>query len=134
MAGGADVTAMDRYGGTVLRWAKFDGQWDVVNRRIAHGTDVTAKRNDGGTVLHKAPSAGQCDVAKWLVIEQGADVNAQDQGENRGLDLGGKEDDRDDRWWIQWGSEEEGERKREGLKKRKRITGTGMTSDDDDHY
>ena len=74
---GADVTAKDNNGWTVLHWAASCGHLEVVKWLIEHGADVTAKDKDGWTVLHSAAFGGHLEVVKWLV-EHGADVTAKD--------------------------------------------------------
>ena len=74
---GADVSAADEDGRTLLHWASDRGHEAVARLLIEKGTDVSVATQDGRTPLHGASDGGHEAVAQ-LLIEKGADVSAAD--------------------------------------------------------
>jgi ankyrin repeat protein len=73
---GADFTAKNSDGSTVLHCAVFGVQLEVVKWLVEHGADVAENDNNGSTVLHSAVLRGKLEVVKRLV-EHGADITAK---------------------------------------------------------
>lgn len=77
LAKGADVRAADRYGGTPLHSAAWQGQKCVVEALADAGADVNARDKYRRTPLHKAAANGMKEAAAVL-IANGANPNVQD--------------------------------------------------------
>jgi ankyrin repeat protein len=77
---GADVTAKDHYGSTLLHQVSRSSVRDVELAQflVEHGADTTVQDEDGSTPLHLASLSGNVDLAQFL-IEHGANTTAQDR-------------------------------------------------------
>ena len=77
--GGANINAKDNVS-TVLHYAAWGGNLDVVKYLVDKGADINAKTGallGMTTVLHAAALGGNPEVVKFLV-DKGADINAKD--------------------------------------------------------
>jgi ankyrin repeat protein len=77
---GGDIHATDKDEETVLHYAAAGGHIEMAKLLIEAGIDINVTNEDGETPLHKSvghitPNAAETMI--WL-IEQGADVNAQE--------------------------------------------------------
>ena len=74
---GADVSATDKWGGTPLQYASFNGHSDLVELYMVQGAKVNHReRRYGITALHAAV-AGKNIRTVELLISGGADVNVK---------------------------------------------------------
>ena len=71
-----DVDARGEQGDTLLHWAAFEGNEDMVRRLIAAGANPNARVAQGSTPLHLAAYRGQTSIAEFL-IAHGAMVNVK---------------------------------------------------------
>lgn len=76
---GADVTARDEGGHTVLHHAAAFADTSTITLLLEAGANAGARTRDGATPLHVAARAGNADIATRL-LERGADVNVADNG------------------------------------------------------
>lgn len=76
---GAPLTgAQDGFGDTILFTAAANDNLDIAKRAIAAGVDVKAVALSSFTALHQAVMSDATDIAR-LLLDHGADVNAQDR-------------------------------------------------------
>ncbi|MDC7224947.1 MAG: ankyrin repeat domain-containing protein [Spirochaetales bacterium] len=80
---GADITIMDREGGTALHYAVSGGYLDMVNEFLERGCDVNRSDKGSGrptarwyTPLHYGAGKGNPEMISFL-LQKGADPNAQ---------------------------------------------------------
>jgi ankyrin repeat protein len=71
---GADVTASDKGGSTLLHRASRNGHVRLARLLVEHGADATAQDNDGSTPLHQASRRGSVDLARSLLAAHHAAV------------------------------------------------------------
>ncbi|KAI9254280.1 ankyrin repeat-containing domain protein, partial [Sporodiniella umbellata] len=93
---GAEVSAKDNAGWTVLHEAALKGQDGIMRFLIACGADVNARGFGGDTPLHDACSNGEMACIRSL-LENGADVFALNEAEERPVDVC---EDRQCRWLL----------------------------------
>jgi ankyrin repeat protein len=92
LAHGADVTAVNEYGDTLLHAASLYGGCDMATLLLAHGADVSVANNDQGwTPLHQAAFRGHRDFAT-LLLAHGAAVDARSLFGDTPLHLGLRSD------------------------------------------
>ena len=85
IASGIDVNARDEYGNTLLHFAAFHGQIELVKLLLATGADINAVDKSSSTVLHRVarggginhvtPPKANMEIFKVL-LALGANVNA----------------------------------------------------------
>lgn len=86
---GASANARSALGNTALLLAaRPSGSYAAVKLLVAHGADVTATNNAGGSALMAAAAGGDLKTAR-LLIERGANVNAQPTPDEPGFLFGG---------------------------------------------
>lgn len=73
-------------GWTLLHYASYFGQKDIVAVLIEQGAYVKGRDNSGWTSLHRAASAGHSEVIRFLVAN-GADVNSFSGGQDTPLSM-----------------------------------------------
>jgi cell division septation protein DedD len=73
---GIDVDARGEQGDTLLHWATFEGNEEMVRRLIAAGANPNARVEEGSTPLHLAAYRGHKAIAE-LLIAHGAVINAK---------------------------------------------------------
>jgi ankyrin repeat protein len=80
---GADATARDKDGTTLLHHASRSGRVDLARLLVEHGADATTQDKDGMTLLHHASRSGSVELVHMLV-EHGAEVTtkAKSQGQD----------------------------------------------------
>ncbi len=83
---GADVTARDKRGHTVLHHAAAFADTATITVLLEAGAEAGARNRDGATPLHVAVRAAHADIATRLV-ELGADINVPDYGGTTPLHL-----------------------------------------------
>ncbi|MGB6973365.1 MAG: ankyrin repeat domain-containing protein [Terracidiphilus sp.] len=83
---GADVNAQAASGATPLFWAVMRDQKDDAAYLLAHGANVKLKDAYGDTILDCALHLQYGSMIK-LLVESGADVNAEDQSHTRPLTI-----------------------------------------------
>ena len=71
-----DVDARGKQGDTLLHWAAFEGNEDMLRRLIAAGANPNARVEQGSTPLHLAAYRGHNSIAE-LLIAHGAMVNVK---------------------------------------------------------
>ena len=76
---GADVTARDAGGHTVLHHAAALPDTSTITLLLVAGAEANARTHDGTTPLHVAAGTGNLAVVTGL-LDRGADVNAADNG------------------------------------------------------
>ena len=75
---GKNVNERDRFGGTALHWAAFNGLPAVVSLLLERDADVNARDNiTGATPLHDAAGAGPLEVVA-LLLSASPSLNARD--------------------------------------------------------
>ena len=86
IAGGGDVNAKDRAGGTPLYYALWSNEdHAIADALVAAGADVNAKDNFGETILHRVarnhiePPGRRMSVVEFL-LAAGADIHARSHG------------------------------------------------------
>lgn len=79
MAAGADVTARDAGGNTVLHHAAALAETSIITLLLLAGSEANVRNHDGTTPLHVAAQAGNTAGATRL-LERGMDVNVADDG------------------------------------------------------
>jgi ankyrin repeat protein len=83
---GADVNSVDDSEWTILMYATYYGQTDLVKKLVEGGARLeTTKPSDGTTALMWGAANGHLDVVKYLV-QKGAKVNAEDVSGYTALD------------------------------------------------
>ncbi|MBT4333180.1 MAG: hypothetical protein HOD64_07870, partial [Candidatus Cloacimonetes bacterium] len=74
---GADITAVDSTGNSVLHAAAWSGRDEIIRKIIEHGADVNAVNNNGATALVNACNRDSLDVIE-LLLENGAKLDVSD--------------------------------------------------------
>jgi ankyrin repeat protein len=86
LARGADVTARNAAGETILHAAANAGDLPAIDLRLSHGADVGAADRSGFTALHRAVQHRRVAAAAAL-IASGADAQARADDGSTPLDL-----------------------------------------------
>ena len=86
IAQGADINALNEWGGAPLHIASFMGDRNSLKELIANGADVNVKDGDGRTPLYVATSWNRLGCVEEL-LAQGADVNARTNDGKTALDI-----------------------------------------------
>ena len=74
---GADVTATDRDGNTLLHWAlRCSGRTAVINLLLEHGADVNARTISGASALLTAIHGNRDIAVIELLLDNGAEIDS----------------------------------------------------------
>ena len=74
---GADVTATDRDGYTLLHWAlRCSGRAAVINLLLEHGADVNARTISGASALLTAIHGNRDIAVIELLLDNGAEIDS----------------------------------------------------------
>jgi len=84
---GADVTAEDRHGNSVLHIAAQNGRTGIVKDLILGGADVNKGNNHKNTALHLAAQNGWTELARILLTAKKINVDFKDLHANTALHL-----------------------------------------------
>ncbi|EPY77258.1 ankyrin repeat domain 28-like protein [Camelus ferus] len=76
---GVEIDEINVYGNTALHLACYNGQDAVVNELTDYGANVNQPNNSGFTPLHFAAASTHGALCLELLVNNGADVNIQDQ-------------------------------------------------------
>ena len=85
MEKGADVTAVDSTGNTVLHAAAWSQRDEIVMKLIESGVDVNAKNNEGNTALMNACRRDSIDVIK-VFLDNGASLEVGECKDENGCE------------------------------------------------
>ncbi len=91
---GADVSAKDQDGSTVLMYAALSGNLELVKHLVNRGASVNARDKDGKTTLMAVAAKGDLETVRFL-LDSGADVHAEAANGNTALQLAEEEDNRE---------------------------------------
>lgn len=80
----------DRFGGTPLHWAAFNGHLNVVELLVSRGAPIDATNNDGRTPLIMASAKGHRKVVRYL-LTKGAHIGTADKDGRTALDWAKKD-------------------------------------------